>query len=86
MPRYGFRCLSCGREFEVSRPMSRSDEPAACPYDGGDCERVVSMPATVIKWGASALPAPPPQQQSGWSHFGHSHGAGEGGHAHPNTP
>jgi putative FmdB family regulatory protein len=33
MPRYDFRCQSCGAEFEASLPMARRDE-AVCPECG----------------------------------------------------
>src|SRR3989304_1844137 len=43
---YDFRCPKCGRQFEVSRPMSRAGEPAHCPNDGTPSERVYTMPLT----------------------------------------
>jgi putative FmdB family regulatory protein len=84
MPLYGFRCPKCGLEFEVSRPMSRSGEPANCPVDGTECERQITMPMTFVKQNFTAVPQPPPQPGggAGWSHFGHSHGAGAGSHSH----
>ena len=85
MPLYDFRCSKCGLEFEVSRPVSRAADPAFCPMDGGECERVFTMPGTFVKGGtardSSDLPKPP-GQQAGWSHFGHSHDPGSGGHSH----
>jgi putative FmdB family regulatory protein len=82
MPLYDFRCPKCGLEFEVSRPMNRSDEPAFCLMDGTECERVLSMPVTFVK-SDPTLPAPPANEQStGWSHFGHTHGPGAGAHSH----
>ncbi|MYQ67803.1 MULTISPECIES: FmdB family zinc ribbon protein, partial [unclassified Streptomyces] len=29
MPRYEYRCRTCGDTFELSRPMAESAEPAA---------------------------------------------------------
>jgi putative FmdB family regulatory protein len=85
MPLYDFRCSKCGLEFEVSRPWSKATDPAFCPMDGGECERVLTMPEAFVKGGRSRdigeLPKPPAQQSS-WSHFGHSHGPGSGGHSH----
>ena len=33
MPVYEYYCARCGRDFELIRPVSRSDEPAPC----GEC-------------------------------------------------
>ena len=33
MPRYEYRCRSCGDTFELSRPMAESSAPAACWQD-----------------------------------------------------
>ena len=86
MPLYDFRCTKCNLEFEVSRPFSKATDPAYCPMDGGDCERIFTMPGTFIKGGSrrdsDAEVPKPPQQPGGVSHFGHSHGAGGGGHSH----
>ncbi|GGQ32915.1 FmdB family zinc ribbon protein [Streptosporangium pseudovulgare] len=57
MPRYEFRCRSCGSSFEVSRPMARSDEPASCPQGHDDTVRLLS---TVAVTGASGGAAPRP--------------------------
>ena len=90
MPLYDFRCPRCNLEFEVSRPMSRATEPAFCPVDSAECERIITMPATMIRTRGggdepSVGPAQPPQQRT-WSHFGHSHGLGATSHGHPNFP
>ncbi|MET9069113.1 FmdB family zinc ribbon protein [Streptosporangium sandarakinum] len=57
MPRYEFRCRSCGSSFEVSRPMAHSDEPASCPRGHDDTVRLLS---TVAVTGASGGAAPRP--------------------------
>lgn len=31
MPIYEYHCPSCQRKFELLRPFSRADDPAACP-------------------------------------------------------
>jgi putative FmdB family regulatory protein len=86
MPLYDFRCTKCGMEFEVSRPLSKASEPALCPLDGSECERVFTMPGTFVKGGSARdsgeVPQPPGQGGNTWSHFGHSHGPGSGGHSH----
>jgi putative FmdB family regulatory protein len=46
MPLYEFYCPPCGVQFEVLRPMSKSDEPATCPSGHQTSNRVVSMFAT----------------------------------------
>ena len=49
MPKYDFRCPTCGLEFEVSRPMSQATEPAECPHDASPAERVFTMPWAFVK-------------------------------------
>ncbi|GAA3103705.1 zinc ribbon domain-containing protein [Nonomuraea sp. NPDC004580] len=53
MPRYDFRCRACGSTFEVSRPMSASDAPAACPEGHDDTVKLLS---TVSMTGSAAAP------------------------------
>ena len=31
MPIYEYRCPSCGTDFELTRPISQSSDPAPCP-------------------------------------------------------
>ena len=83
MPLFDFRCDRCGLEFEVARPLSRSEEPANCPIDNASCERITATSGGFVHRGerrADALPRPP--QLSAYSHFGHSHGSGTGAHSH----
>ncbi|REE95698.1 FmdB family zinc ribbon protein [Thermomonospora umbrina] len=58
MPRYDFRCRSCGATFEVSRPMSESAAPASCPQGHDDTVRLLSTVAVTGR-GAGSAPAPP---------------------------
>ncbi|WP_327090483.1 zinc ribbon domain-containing protein [Nonomuraea sp. NBC_01738] len=53
MPRYEFRCRACGSTFEVSRPMSASSDPAACPQGHDDTVKLLSTVATT-----TSRPAP----------------------------
>ncbi|MEU1051821.1 zinc ribbon domain-containing protein [Streptomyces sp. NPDC005876] len=55
MPRYEYRCRSCGDTFELSRPMAESAAPAVCPAGHGDTVKLLS---TVAVGGSSAAPAP----------------------------
>jgi putative FmdB family regulatory protein len=87
MPLYDYRCPKCGLEFEISRPISRATDAAFCPLDGSESERVFTMPMTFVKGGTNTESGEPNESAqspaaSGWSHFGHSHGAGTGGHSH----
>lgn len=43
MPIYEYQCPSCGREFELMRPMSQAGETAPCPNCGTSSERLVSV-------------------------------------------
>ncbi|MBD0837419.1 FmdB family zinc ribbon protein [Streptomyces sp. TRM68416] len=62
MPRYEFRCRSCGDTFEVSRPMARSSEPAVCPAGHEDTVKLLSA---VAVGGTAAGPAAPAPQAGG---------------------
>ncbi|MFD8234653.1 zinc ribbon domain-containing protein [Streptomyces sp. NPDC101110] len=55
MPRYEYRCRTCGDTFELSRPMAESSEPAACPSGHDDTVKLLS---TVAVGGSAAAPAP----------------------------
>lgn len=42
MPVYEYYCARCGRDFELIRPVSRSEEPAPCAECGEPGERQLS--------------------------------------------
>jgi putative FmdB family regulatory protein len=42
MPRYDYRCRACGDTFELTRPMSESSAPAACPQGHDDTVKLLS--------------------------------------------
>jgi putative FmdB family regulatory protein len=54
MPRYEYRCRSCGDTFEVQRPMSEANVKTACPAGHDDTVKLLS---TIAVAGA-ALNAP----------------------------
>ncbi|MFE4666717.1 zinc ribbon domain-containing protein [Streptomyces sp. NPDC056716] len=58
MPRYEYRCRTCGDTFEVSRPMAESAAPADCP--GGHADTVKLLSTVAVGGTASAGPAPAP--------------------------
>ncbi|MCH5677075.1 FmdB family zinc ribbon protein [Streptomyces gilvus] len=62
MPRYEYRCRSCGDTFEVSRPMARSADPATCPAGHEDTVKLLS---TVAVGGTASTPAPAPRAGGG---------------------
>ncbi|MGW4373359.1 FmdB family zinc ribbon protein [Streptomyces albidoflavus] len=64
MPRYEYRCRSCGDTFELSRPMAESSDPASCPAGHADTVKLLS---TVAVGGSatSAGPAPAPSGGGG---------------------
>ncbi|MET8975900.1 zinc ribbon domain-containing protein [Streptomyces sp. NPDC004539] len=53
MPRYEYRCRTCGDTFELSRPMAESAAPAECPAGHGDTVKLLSA---VAVGGTSAAP------------------------------
>jgi putative FmdB family regulatory protein len=54
VPRYEYRCRACGDTFELTRPMSESSAPAACPQGHDDTVKLLS---TVAVGGRSSAPA-----------------------------
>ncbi|PKV85545.1 zinc ribbon domain-containing protein [Streptomyces sp. TLI_146] len=63
MPRYDYRCRSCGDTFELSRPMAESAAPAVCPEGHEDTVKLLS---TVAVGGmAKSGPAPAPSGGGG---------------------
>lgn len=55
MPRYEYRCRSCGATFELRRPMSQASAPAACP---GGHDDTVKLLSTVAVTGSAAASSP----------------------------
>ncbi|MFH8343641.1 zinc ribbon domain-containing protein [Streptomyces sp. NPDC018045] len=62
MPRYEYRCRSCGSTFELNRPMAESSAPATCP-DGH--EDTVKLLSTVAVGGTAATPSQTPSGGAG---------------------
>ncbi|GAA3500285.1 zinc ribbon domain-containing protein [Streptomyces prasinosporus] len=56
MPRYEYRCRTCGDTFELSRPMAESSAPATCPAGHDDTVKLLS---TVAVAGTGSAPAAP---------------------------
>ena len=54
MPRYDYRCRSCGATFELRRPMSQANAPAMCPAGHDDAVKLMSMVAVTGTAGAAA--------------------------------
>ena len=54
MPRYEYRCRACGDTFELSRPMSESSAPAACPAGHDDTVKLLSTVSVGGRTGGSA--------------------------------
>ncbi|MGX1269691.1 FmdB family zinc ribbon protein [Streptomyces phaeoluteigriseus] len=55
MPRYEYRCRTCGDTFELSRPMADSAAPADCPAGHDDTVKLLS---TVAVGGTVSAPSP----------------------------
>jgi putative FmdB family regulatory protein len=45
VPRYEYRCRACGDTFEMTRPMSESSAPCACPQGHDDTVKLLSTVA-----------------------------------------
>ncbi|WBB59620.1 zinc ribbon domain-containing protein [Streptomyces sp. WMMC500] len=58
MPRYEYRCRSCGTTFEVSRPMAESAAPADCPQGHDDTVKLLSTVAVGGSTGAAGAASP----------------------------
>lgn len=89
MPIYPFRCDHCGAEFEVSRKISAMRDPAPCPACDQPARRIFTpIAVTGQAEDPSATKPSTKPAAGGWSHFGHTHGAGTGTHSHgaPTTP
>lgn len=56
MPRYEYRCRTCGDTFELSRPMAESSDPAACPAGHDDTVKLLS--AVAVGGSKGSAPAP----------------------------
>ncbi|GAA2441948.1 hypothetical protein GCM10010405_26720 [Streptomyces macrosporus] len=58
MPRYEFRCRSCGTTFELNRPMAESGAPATCPEGHDDTVKLLSTVAVGGAASRASAPAP----------------------------
>jgi len=56
MPRYEYRCRTCGATFELRRPMSQANAPTPCPKGHDDTVKLLSTVS--VGGAASAAPAP----------------------------
>lgn len=65
MPRYEYRCRSCGTTFELSRPMAESSAPAECPAGHDDTVKLLSTVAVGGTAAASSAAAPRPSAGGG---------------------
>ncbi|WP_171161881.1 zinc ribbon domain-containing protein [Streptomyces sp. I05A-00742] len=63
MPRYEYRCQSCGATFELRRPMAQSSAPAICPEGHTDTVKLLSTVA--VTGAAASAPAPAPSSSGG---------------------
>ncbi|MGW7818069.1 FmdB family zinc ribbon protein [Streptomyces puniciscabiei] len=58
MPRYEYRCRTCGDTFELSRPMAESAAPATCPAGHDDTVKLLSTVAVGGVAQSAGSPAP----------------------------
>jgi putative FmdB family regulatory protein len=61
MPTYAFRCRDCADQFEVSRPMAQSSDPATCPEGHTDTVKLL----TTFGLTGGGAPAPVPSGGGG---------------------
>jgi putative FmdB family regulatory protein len=50
MPIYEYRCSACGNDFEMTRPISQSSEPAPCTKCGKPSQKLVSQFASKVDY------------------------------------
>ncbi|WP_037576657.1 FmdB family zinc ribbon protein [Phaeacidiphilus oryzae] len=73
MPRYEYRCRTCGATFELRRPMAAANAAAVCPSGHDD---VVKLLSTVAVTGTAGAQAPAPGAGGGGGCCGGSCGCG----------
>jgi putative FmdB family regulatory protein len=76
VPRYEFRCRACGDTFLVTRPMSESGAPAACPQGHDDTVKLLSTVAVGGRASGPSSSAPPAALGGGGGCCGGSCGCG----------
>jgi putative FmdB family regulatory protein len=57
VPLYEYRCRQCDTVFDARLPMSRVDEPQACPSGHVDAVRLLSVFASTGRAGAAPAPS-----------------------------
>ncbi|MER7912718.1 zinc ribbon domain-containing protein [Streptomyces sp. NPDC096068] len=70
MPRYEYRCRTCGDTFELSRPMAESSAPAACPAGHDDTVKLLSAVAVGGSGTAATARSRSPVTPSGYGRRG----------------
>jgi putative FmdB family regulatory protein len=50
MPIYEYRCQSCAKDFEVTRPIAQAGDPAPCPTCGKPAQKLVSSFASKAEY------------------------------------
>jgi putative FmdB family regulatory protein len=53
VPRYEYRCRSCGATFERTRPMAEASDPCPCPAGHDDTVKLLSTVAVGGRAGAA---------------------------------
>lgn len=76
MPRYEYRCRACGDTFELTRPMSQSADPCACPQGHDDTVKLLSTVAVGGRAAASGPMTGGPARASGGGCCGGGCGCG----------
>jgi putative FmdB family regulatory protein len=65
MPRYEYRCRSCGATFEMQRPMRDAAATATCPVGHDDTVKLLSTVALTGRGAALGAVGRRPEGQSG---------------------
>jgi putative FmdB family regulatory protein len=50
MPIYEYRCAACGNQFELTRPISQSGDPAPCTNCGKPSQKLISQFASKVDY------------------------------------
>ncbi|HEY5853322.1 MAG TPA: zinc ribbon domain-containing protein [Aldersonia sp.] len=76
MPRYEYRCRSCGETFDATRPMAEASNPAPCPHGHDDTVKLLTTFSVGSRSAGASGPLPQPSAAAGGGCCGGACGCG----------